>query len=354
MSRVSVIVPIYNAEKYIFSSLSNYFEQDYDDIEYILVDDGSTDHSLEICRSLSKSRDNVKIISQNNSGVSKARNVGIENSTGKYLIFLDADDYVDSNMISTMVKEAVKTDADMVSCGISMELERKDGSHSVQSNLYYSKSKAVLSSKEDINNKMLDLWEKAVPYNSVNKLYKSNLIKENGILFADLTMGEDLEFNTQVLLKCNKIALLPDCFYHYIREREGAATTKYVKNWFRIRKEENKRILQFFNELRSPENISSLDSEYIARRFINRVIGCMENEFRSGNPNNKYYAIKQMIEDDEVQQSARITKKNSTAIRVLVILIKNRLVILCYAAIATISFVKKYSPRLFEYLKYRR
>lgn len=354
MHKVSIIIPIYNSENYLEESVVNYLKQDYSNIEFILVDDGSTDRSLSICYQLASLDQRIIVVHQENSGVSVARNSGIKYSTGDYICFFDSDDLVEPNMISYMVKIAIETDADLVSCGIAMELQTKGGKYVRQSEIKCSNKKEMVLDSNNIQSNILNIWEDAVPYNVVNKLYKRNLIIDNNIQFSNLTMGEDLEFNSRILFHVNKLVLIPICFYRYVREREGAATSKYVKGWFKIREEEHRRIINFFKEYYKVDLLDVETKEYISRRFINRVIGCMENEFRSENNHNKYYALKDMINNDLVQESLQHGRKYSFKIKIIVFGMKKKLYTYSYACVFFISIVKQRLPRLFEYLKYRR
>ena len=127
MTRISVIIPIHNSGRYLANTLNNYMKQNCKDIEFILVDDGSQDDSLRICKEYEKRNANIKVMSQFNRGVSAARNLGLGLASGEYVAFLDSDDYIDSEMFSSMLKIAEDESSDFVSCGISMELEKTTG-----------------------------------------------------------------------------------------------------------------------------------------------------------------------------------------------------------------------------------
>ena len=111
MKKVSIIIPAYNADKWIGRCLESCIRQDYPKLEIIVVNDGSTDRTLEVCNNYKKKNNNVIVINKENRGVSNSRNVGIKKSTGEYLLFVDADDYIDSNMCARLV-ECMKDDVD--------------------------------------------------------------------------------------------------------------------------------------------------------------------------------------------------------------------------------------------------
>lgn len=114
---ISIIIPIYNASKYLNRCIDSIISQTYINFELILINDGSTDNSLQICEYYQNQDDRITIISQKNSGVSAARNQGLLRATGQYVINIDADDWMERDMLSIMYEEAINTDADIVECG---------------------------------------------------------------------------------------------------------------------------------------------------------------------------------------------------------------------------------------------
>lgn len=351
MTRISVIIPIHNSGRYLANTLNNYMKQNCKDIEFILVDDGSQDDSLRICKEYEKRNANIKVMSQFNRGVSAARNLGLGLASGEYVAFLDSDDYIDSEMFSSMLKIAEDESSDFVSCGISMELEKKDGNRIKQYELKYG-NETITFDNIGMKKNMVNIWEKGVPYNVVNKLYKKRIISDNNILFSDLHMGEDLEFNMQILHHCKRVSMCPNSFYHYIREREGAATVKYIENWYEIRCRENQNIKRFFYKY-FDETPPLEAKEYISRRFVNRALGCMENELRDGRKG-KRSEITNIIKSKEFRDALSIGKNYSLITKILILPMKCNMYIISYFLIWVISKIKQVMPRVFEFFKYRR
>ena len=116
MKKITVIIPIYNAEKYLERCVNSVLAQTQTDLEIILIDDGSSDNSPMICDSYASKNDNVSVIHQKNAGVSAARNVGIETATGKYIGFVDSDDWIEPKMFERLLSEAERTESDVVMC----------------------------------------------------------------------------------------------------------------------------------------------------------------------------------------------------------------------------------------------
>lgn len=204
--KISIIVPVYQAEQYIHKCLDSLLSQTYQDIEIVLIDDGSRDKSGEICDHYAQKDQRIKVIHQENGGVSKARQKGLEAATGDYIIHADPDDWVDATMCEELLKVAVEEDADMVICDFwTEEPARTIRNHEQPSEL---DSETIL--KEIIKGKLHgSCW---------NKLVKRSAITKGNISFSPshITVLEDLLFNCKFLnQKQIKVAYLPKAFYHY-------------------------------------------------------------------------------------------------------------------------------------------
>lgn len=214
MKKVSIIVPVYNVDKYIRNTLESILKQDYQNKEIIIIDDGSTDKSLEICNNILYERKNVKIIHQNNLGVSVARNKGLENATGDYIMFVDADDILERDMISTLVKIMDGKNADIAICGYKIKKDNKIleyyGTNVKET---YNKNQAI---DEFLNEEKMNtsLW---------NKMFKRDIV--SNIKFDEkLKINEDKVFLLEAILKANKVEYVDKCEYIYIK-RENSATS---------------------------------------------------------------------------------------------------------------------------------
>lgn len=215
---VSVIVPVYNSEEYIGTTLDSIINQDFKSFEVIVIDDGSTDKSLEIInQKLSKSTISYNVIHQENSGVSGARNRGIEEANGKYLVFIDADDYVTGNHLSELYNG--QTDFSLI------QFIKKDGDR-LSSPHHFS---AESISCDDFIKKELNM---EMPFNFWQLMYKASLINENGIRFnPDLVYGEDIDFALRALLFGSEIAISNEATYYYIQHSESAINTSEFRRF---------------------------------------------------------------------------------------------------------------------------
>lgn len=217
---ISVIIPVYNTEKYIKRCIESVLIQSYHKIEIIIVNDGSEDKSLEICEYFSKKDERIRIISQKNSGVSKARNIGIENAHGRYVCFIDADDYVSEDYISFLYDKILRFDADLATCSWSMERKKGEWKDSL------SKEEKCLNRTEGL----INLFKKnGIKSGPVCKLYRTDILKKYHIKFNEsIKMAEDKLFCYDYLFHCHRIYSSSAIKYFYTYNSESASNKKYI------------------------------------------------------------------------------------------------------------------------------
>lgn len=214
--KVSIIVPVYNVELYIEDCLNSLLNQTYSNYEIILINDGSTDNSIEICSKYSDKK--IKIFNQNNKGVSIARNVGISLATGQYIMFVDADDMVFENYIENLITSIEETNTDMVVCGYTKEkteLVNKKNSQEIKGE--------IINANTMLENMMANNLQEGYLW---NKIFKKSIINDNSLEFKEgVNVWEDLYFVIEYLSKSNKIFAINEKLYYY-RTREGSAVNR--------------------------------------------------------------------------------------------------------------------------------
>lgn len=199
---VSVIVPVYNVEAYIRRTVASIQEQDYDNIEIILVDDGSSDRCPDIIDDFAAADDRVKAIHQENAGVSSARNAGLSAAMGNYILFVDGDDWVETNYVSYYVGLLERTGC---AVGMSTRIFEKTASSSSHERVVTAERAIEWIYTEDIN---VAVW---------NKVYRADVIKRNGLRFDPaIWYGEGMLFNIEVLQNVDKVALGSLPVYHQV------------------------------------------------------------------------------------------------------------------------------------------
>lgn len=221
---ISVIVPVYNVEKYLEKCMASLLNQYYTDMEIIIVDDKSTDSSLSIAREYEK-YENVKVISkEKNSGLSDSRNIGMREASGQYIMFLDSDDYVESGCI-LKIQEIVKreNEPDVVYFGYCEEYE--DTNKNKIKYGYVSPKNRVYTGEEFA---LLELKQRNLYAAACFGVYKRKRIIENKLFFESGILHEDELWTPQVILNADKVYTSEYVFYHYLR-RKGSITKSGIK-----------------------------------------------------------------------------------------------------------------------------
>lgn len=223
MEKVSIVVPVYNAEKYLDRSVGSLLVQSYENIEIILIDDDSIDSSLDLCKKFEKNDNRVKVYKSERFGVSAARNTGIKQASGKYLCFLDSDDEYEKDFVKNMVSTIEMCGVDLVVCGYK---EICDSSTMIKN--YNLDSSDVIEYLNAYCCK--DSFEHVANY-PWNKLYITATIKENNVMFDEkITVSEDAIFNMEYLTKVNKVKVISDALVKHYIIVNSLVTTKINKN----------------------------------------------------------------------------------------------------------------------------
>lgn len=204
MPKVSVIVPIYNVEKYLEKCINSLLSQTLEDIQIILVNDGSKDNSGNIAKEYEKNNKNrIIYVEKENGGLSDARNYGLKYATGDFIAFLDSDDYIEKNAYEEMYNKAIEENADYVECDFIWEFPNK---------IRVDKQYPYKNKKEMLSFVRVVAW---------NKLIKRQLIIDNNLEFPKGLRYEDIEFTYKLIPFVNKFAYVDKPFIHYV-QREGS------------------------------------------------------------------------------------------------------------------------------------
>lgn len=310
MTDISIIVPVYNAEKYLKKCLDSLVNQTKKELEFILINDGSTDKSEEIIKTYKDKR--IKYFKHKNQGIGKTRNLGIEKSSGKYIMFLDSDDYFSNDACEILYKEAEKEKADL----IVFDYYRVE-----KGNLNEVKIESFNAANiKDDPNLLLK-----VNLGPCNKIYKSDLIKNNDIKFEENLKYEDTLFVVKAIYNAKKIIKL-NRFLHYYMIHEKSETTvrdervfdilkivdkirNYLKNDELIKDSVDKLTVKILTNYTIQQRYQS--DKNIAMKFIDEVFKYLEKEIPDYK-NNKYYenrGIKRIIEKSKFLTKTYVTFK---------------------------------------------
>lgn len=219
MAKISVIIPVYNVEKFLRRCIDSVLNQTLKDIEIVCVNDGSTDNSGLILEEYKK-YENIKIINQKNSGISVSRNVGIENSTGEFVAFLDSDDFVDEDYYEKLYKNLVEYNAD-IACSSIVRMNEKKVSELIK----YDNVEVSRETRDKF------LLAQSPKYNFVcNKLFRKEVIVKNNLKFIPGMVYEDMCFFPDIIELSERLVTVPDTRYYYWKHKYSLIKGSCDKN----------------------------------------------------------------------------------------------------------------------------
>lgn len=246
---ISIIIPVYNTQNYLLKCIDSVRQQSYKNLELIFINDGSTDNSSAILAKAAKSDSRIKVIEQENSGLSAARNRGIREASGDYIMFLDSDDWLDEETCAIALEKMKQHDADVVFWSYIREYREK----SLKTPLF--SDKEIIWKSNNIRSlfrRMVGLTGKelAEPQKTDSlitawwKLYKKSALKDINFVDTKIIGTEDALFNVQVFSRIQSAVYIPEFFSHYRKYNESSLTHQYKKNLAKQWKELYRRILQ--------------------------------------------------------------------------------------------------------------
>lgn len=347
MGLVSVVVPVYNSEVFLERCVNSILNQTYNNIEVILINDGSNDSSGEICDLLARQDKRVKVLHQPNSGVSTARNNGINKAKGKFIQFVDSDDYIEDIMTEILIKEMNK-ELDIVMCGYKRINIDTNGKEIITNSNVYKKS--YINKKEFLED--FGVYFKDMYINFIwNKLYRADIIKDNDIYYdKSIGWGEDLIFNLSYLKYCDKISIIEDLFYNYVNYNDGSITSTFNKNLYSNQQSMYTNIRKFLIENNS---YYGKNKDIIETRYTNRMISCINNLFHEDadyNTREIRTEINNIMGNEMFFKNLEYLNSSGLQRRIIGILIKRRYVNLIIFYFKMINLIKSSINPLYQIL----
>lgn len=267
---ISIVVPAYNVEKYIVNTIQSICAQTYQEIEIILIDDGSTDRTSDILDKLSLQDRRIKVIHKENGGVTSARLRGVEEANGEWIGFVDGDDYIEPHMYEMLLKNALEYDAYISHCGYQMVFPSRV-------DFYYGTGRLA---KQDKKTGLKDLLEGSfVEPGLWNKLFHKTLfhsLLHEGKMDLSIKNTEDLLMNYYLFRNSDRAVFIDECPYHYIVRKDSAANAKLNRN----KLEDPIKVMKIIKEDSSdmPE-IHKIAEEKLFEKYVNiAVMSCKENK----------------------------------------------------------------------------
>ena len=348
---VSVVVPVYNVEDYIERCLDSIINQNFKHIEIIAINDGSTDSSLSILKHYSCKDKRIRIIDSSNKGVSNARNLGVREARGDFIVFVDSDDWIDKDMIKKMYTYLKKEKADLVMCTYVREFKNRSKEK------IFDLPNVCIYGENDIKDKLLRKLVGPIGNELSNpeyldalgtvwgKMYRSEILKNNDFRFVDLKYigsGEDTLFNIYAFNKFKRVVIINEPMYHYWKDNPNSITTGSISNFLEKRK-------NYFTIIRSFINENKLGDEFhkaLDNRICTSVLGMGLLECSRANDipgKKKIKNIKRILKEDYIQEAYSNLELKHFAIhwKVFYMFNKYKMSVPSYLMLNTIDILRK-------------
>ena len=332
--KVSIIVPIYNSEKYMSKCIESILNQTLSEIEIILVNDGSTDNSGKIIENYAKKDNRIKVIHQQNSGPSVARNKGMSIAKGKYIGFVDSDDYIESNMYEELYNNANNKSIEVAMCSYNEKYLYNDIEYVIKPKL----DSNMIYEKEDIKQGIISTFSKNDNYgfySLCNKLYlKEWLIKENLTIDINRDHGEDWWFNINVFSKLNSFVYIDKVLYNYVHSNNKSLMVKYRENQFDLFLDGRLKMKEIMPK-------EYMDYNEFNKRFVYEFSAYIIRTFKEVQSSKKRkLLIRNVLNNEEVKESCKNLSGLPIHFKVVSYLIKNNFKSLAFITYKCISIIK--------------
>lgn len=313
---ISIIIPIYNVEKYLRRCLDSVVNQSYNNLEIILVNDGSLDNSIEICNEYAHRDNRITIITQKNKGLSGARNTGIKHSNGDYLMFIDSDDKVEVNMVSTLVEIVTINKADIIISNIIYYKKGNKNSFIMTNDIPYNQ---MLNRSEIIKNLIKPFFggELGILSSACNKLYERSFIIKNNLMFnEELKRSEDYWFNFYAFNKTQKVFAINEAFYHYYFTG-GSMIKSFREGQFEAFLKNRKQLLSEYKNFNFDINWDELNNKFV--ESVNELILL---EIITKGARNSFFSIKDYFKNKDFNKILLSSTINSLHVNLIRNLVK--------------------------------
>lgn len=319
---ISIIIPVYNVESYISKCIESVLNQTYKEFEIIIVDDGSPDNSIKIAQKYADIDKRITIIRKENGGLSDARNAGMQEAKGKYIYFLDSDDYIEDILLEKVINCAEKNNSDVIIFGYFVDYVDDKGSVKYTNNVFLNTTELEVKYEGSfiVDNNLLAMLGYAW-----NKFYKRDYLINNNIKFEKgVSLIEDILFNELALTKSKNIFILKNQLYHYTHRDISTLSTTFYKDSYKlqiksIKAREN--ILKYWNIK------EEIVRKIISKQQIESIRFCCSNMFYYKNDltlMEKYKYIKYMLYDENTKVRIQQFVPLSIEQKIMKIIIKRK------------------------------
>lgn len=340
MPLVSIIVPVYGVERYLENCIKSILSQTYSDFEVILVDDCSPDSCPEICDKEALKDDRIRVIHKKvNEGLGFARNTGLENAKGEYVLFLDSDDYIESTLLENAVG-ALEDTTDMVIFGINRVFEDKDGNITKTEKLIPEEMKGSTPKDAADIFRMLNV-KKAFPF-AWNKLYRRGFIEKHSARFESTKLIEDFLFNIYLFGKIPHIKTISDCLYFYRKPAHETLVNTYAPEFFSLCKRKYSLEKEFLTDM---GDFSGENEQLIYFSYVKHLISVfLRNRGKKAGLSGKEQRekIKEALSDEMTKEVFSAFTPSGIMMKAVMLILKSGSPLLCHMFILAAERLKPF------------
>lgn len=338
---LSIIIPVYNVVDLIRDTVDCILAQQGADFELLLVDDGSTDGTLEVLRSYQDADKRVRLIQQANAGPAVARNTGIDAAVGRYILFVDADDTIQPDALSFLSRKLSETDCDLMIFGF--RTRNMNGA----TDFFYTYPETRLNDQEAFSAHFADLYQSNLLNQVWNKVYRTSLLRDDGCHFPDYRYGEDRLFVFDVMQRCNRIYISDQCLYHYFIRSKESLVSKFYDRKFEVCNRFDQTVHTFLAAHHISDGKSVQEVNYM---YLKSVLSCETNLFLPSCPyshREKRRALHEILKHEQVRRAVRLYQKQGFVMNTVVRVIRSGNCTLNFWMAATISWVSRHFSTAF-------
>ncbi|RST79673.1 glycosyltransferase family 2 protein [Blautia sp. SG-772] len=346
---LSVIMPIYNAEKYLKASIECILNQSFRELELILVNDCSTDNSRSLCESYAEKDDRVILVNlKKNGGAGNARNRGIEIARGEYITFMDSDDFLEQDIYEKAYRKAQKYNLDMVIWGITEEYYDKKNK-CYYTNLLYMDD-CICNDLEKVKDIVIWLEDKTIFGYQWNHFYRTELIRKHHIEFEKVILYEDYFFNLAVTKHIESVGVLSDCAYHYKKRQNDSITTKFIPDYFEL---SQRRIITMYQIYCEWKHFNDDVRNVLGQRYLRYIMAALAKSYdpRSEFNNKKRKCLVNEITDGNIYQKTAMVCQINGVLKVLQYGLNKKNEHLCLGLGKCVWMIKEKLPQLFSKIR---
>lgn len=350
---LSIVIPVYNVERHLEKAVFSVINQSIQDIEIILVDDCSPDHSGEICDRLATQDERICVIHHKvNKGLSEARNSGLEVASGKYIWFMDSDDYIDAGLFQQAKKSLEKNPAQVIVFGLTEDYY--DSQNNLHHSIVVSCHEKIIKNQSELRDTVIKLEQKTLYGYAWNKFYELKYLKNLGLKYEKIVLIEDILFNVKYFMDINSMNLLNYTGYHYNKRMDNSLTSKFVPEYYEVHR---KRIQLIYDQYKRWDMCTVQIKEILGALYTRYIFSALQRNCdkraRMTHCDRKNWVC-ELFNDELFNKLVPYARSGSTVLNFLIFILqkKNKMTLLLSGRM--IFICKTRLPMFFSRLKQKR